>query len=293
MLKNLTNGLVLAIFAFWVFGFCLVAWNASDQSPTDQNTNRTSYAKNETKPSAPKSTAAVQPQSSPATGQTGNHEKSALETFFEFKLTDVLLVVFTAVLAYRTSGLFVETAGLRDAADKQRIDSLRSIKASELAAKAAQVSADTAKDSLLVSLRPLFAFETMELHQSSQTSVTPYISFALRNAGSNEVTLNKVVAIISTSPPGGMTLTEPTGLSALDGHATLERGQIISGNRVFSKILGVDEVADIKRGNTTLRVGFEVRSADALGNPYTQTYPFIFDASQLTFIRASLIADKK
>src|SRR5260221_8041689 len=67
-----------------------------------------------------------------------------------FKATDWLLVLFNALLAlytwrlYRaTSGLFTETAGLRDAAEKQRIDSLRSIVASETAAKAAQASAES------------------------------------------------------------------------------------------------------------------------------------------------------
>ena len=49
--------------------------------------------------------------------------------FFELKLTDVVIAIFTPVLAIKTSGLFVETAGLRSAAEKQSRDMEASIKA--------------------------------------------------------------------------------------------------------------------------------------------------------------------
>jgi hypothetical protein len=54
------------------------------------------------------------------------------------------LALFTLVLASKTSGLYAETAGLRDAADKQRGDLLRSIKAAEDSARAAELSAEAA-----------------------------------------------------------------------------------------------------------------------------------------------------
>jgi hypothetical protein len=46
------------------------------------------------------------------------------------------IAVFTIVLAWRTGGLFKETAGLRDAANKQREDTLRSIAEASRAATA-------------------------------------------------------------------------------------------------------------------------------------------------------------
>lgn len=57
-------------------------------------------------------------------------------------LFTVILTLSTIALWRATAGLFVETAGLRDAADKQRTDTLRSIKATEIAANAAERSAD-------------------------------------------------------------------------------------------------------------------------------------------------------
>jgi hypothetical protein len=82
-------------------------------------------------------------------GDTKGKDKRAWSESLLEKPTDTLLVFFNGLLAlytwrlYRaTSGLFTETAGLREAAENQRIDSLRSIAASELAAKAAQASAE-------------------------------------------------------------------------------------------------------------------------------------------------------
>ncbi|MGB6436975.1 MAG: hypothetical protein WBF59_23445 [Bradyrhizobium sp.] len=55
--------------------------------------------------------------------------KHWLDSFFELKLTDLVIAIFTVVLAIKTSGLFVETAGLRAAAEKQSQDMERSIRA--------------------------------------------------------------------------------------------------------------------------------------------------------------------
>jgi hypothetical protein len=69
-----------------------------------------------------------------------NAEKKILEWLFsllEFRLTDLLLVIFTLVLANKTGGLYTETAALRAAADQQREDMIRSIRAAEKAAEAA------------------------------------------------------------------------------------------------------------------------------------------------------------
>jgi hypothetical protein len=52
----------------------------------------------------------------------------------------VVLVVFTGVLALRTAGLFTETRRLRETADKERGDMLRSVAAAETTANAAMLA---------------------------------------------------------------------------------------------------------------------------------------------------------
>jgi hypothetical protein len=153
MLTKLTNAFVLAIFACWIFGFGYTIWGASHHSPTDQNANGASHAKYEAESPAPSNRAAVESKPSPTNNQTRDSEKTALEIFFEIKLTDVALIFFTAVLAFKTSGLFTETAGLRKAADNQRADMLRSIEATERMAKATEDVAFAAKDAAIAAQR--------------------------------------------------------------------------------------------------------------------------------------------
>jgi hypothetical protein len=143
MWSKLTNVFVVAIFGCWLFGFAALIWSAS-QHPSSERANRqTAHAEQQkTIKAVPQKGAPAQSQAGMANDARSERQRSELEMFFEIKLTDALLVFFTAVLAYKTSGLFVETAGLRDAAEKQRADALRSIAATEIAAKAAERSAD-------------------------------------------------------------------------------------------------------------------------------------------------------
>jgi hypothetical protein len=64
--------------------------------------------------------------------------------FLELRLTDVLIIFFTGLLAIRTSGLYRETAALRTIADQQRADLLLSIEAAQDSARAAELSAKAA-----------------------------------------------------------------------------------------------------------------------------------------------------
>jgi hypothetical protein len=57
-----------------------------------------------------------------------------------------LVAYFTYILASKTAGLFVETAGLRAAAEQQKADLLRSIEATEKAAEATVLSAKAGEE---------------------------------------------------------------------------------------------------------------------------------------------------
>lgn len=97
------------------------------------------------------------------------------DKFLDLKLTDLLLVIFTGVLAVKTAGLFKETEGLRRAADKQASDLLRSIKAAETQARVAE-------DTLTKVQRPyIFAFGVKEIQRDDAEE--PFVSFIVVNHG--------------------------------------------------------------------------------------------------------------
>jgi hypothetical protein len=145
-LKKISEGTValgaLILFALWLLVGLPILY-----APQQQHAGRA-----ETAQRIPQS-----PQSNSGAGSqlhSGNNEKNSksqedsvpewISTFFEIKLTDALIALFTIVLAVKTSGLFKETAGLRAAADQQAIDMRESIAASRKAADAAMLSARAA-----------------------------------------------------------------------------------------------------------------------------------------------------
>jgi hypothetical protein len=142
MLKKAINIAALILFAIWIALFGFEVLTASQQIPSEQQGYGTNAAQRDA--DTIKGAAPDLPHSDEQTTQrkTKQHQAAhSLKEFFigflEIKLTDLLIAIFTVVLAIKTSGLFRETAGLRDAAEKQRIDTLRSIEATERAANAA------------------------------------------------------------------------------------------------------------------------------------------------------------
>lgn len=102
-----------------------------------------------------------QSQTTAAIGQSKSNSKQAqaaeeqrglpsafsdwLRAFFEFRLTDVFLVIFTYVLATKTAGLFRATSGLKDETKALRQSTDKLWEAGERQIAAAQTSADAAK----------------------------------------------------------------------------------------------------------------------------------------------------
>jgi len=118
----------------------------SQHSPTEQHDNGTSAAhqnpQSATKDGPGPTSEIIAPQKT----TNRDHQKETVidgaitwfRGFFEIKLTDALIAIFTIVLAVKTAGLFRETAGLRAAADNQSRDFLRSVKAAENSARIAE-----------------------------------------------------------------------------------------------------------------------------------------------------------
>jgi hypothetical protein len=130
-----------------IIAVCFIAavgWADLHQSPPHQHAQQR-CAEQPTANASLKSATVQQPQADKDCDARAEAKKRALESllervnsFFDFRITDAFLVIFTWILAVKTSGLFTETAGLRRAADEQRTELLRSVKAAENSANAAK-----------------------------------------------------------------------------------------------------------------------------------------------------------
>jgi hypothetical protein len=109
----IANWLWLLIFLAFAFGFAVGGWSVSRETPTQQHGEGANSAKrgSEETPSPNPQLHASQ-ETRKAEEKEKNPAWSWIVNFFELKLTDIIIAIFTVVLAVKTSGLFVETAGL-------------------------------------------------------------------------------------------------------------------------------------------------------------------------------------
>jgi len=159
MPKTIQNVLWLAVFTLWVafFGFQILV--ASQEIPAEQQAYRASTAQSDPGPPVLGSINQGHPEKQTDQRKTkeakaGDALKEFSIKFFELKLTDILIAIFTIVLAVKTSGLFRETAGLRESAAEQSRDMKDSIAAAQKSAAAAEKSAAVAESALVDLERP-------------------------------------------------------------------------------------------------------------------------------------------
>ena len=106
-----------------------------------------------------------------------------LSSFLDFHITDVLIVIFTGVLAVKTSGLYRETAALREGADEQRADTNRAIRAAEASALAAQESAKAASIEVTGLQRPYIYISGVDEPKCYGNDHNPGLGYTIANYG--------------------------------------------------------------------------------------------------------------
>jgi hypothetical protein len=98
----------------------------------------------------------------------------------------IVIAAFTVLLAVRTGSLFKETAGLREAADSQRDDTLQLIAATKDAADAAKRSADVAERMLVDAERPylfVFGVARFKYAKDSEWGESAFVEYTVANYG--------------------------------------------------------------------------------------------------------------
>jgi len=148
---------------------------------------------------------AIKLQTTSDTKSTQTHKPNAEEKLMDwlsglvdFRLTDFLPVIFTWVLATKTSGLYDETAAMRTVMDEQRSDMLRSIEATEILAAAAWQSADVAERSLFELERPWLFLDGAAVKIRDDNKPNSWIvRFNWNNVGRSPAIIQDSIAIVA------------------------------------------------------------------------------------------------
>jgi hypothetical protein len=135
------------------------------------------------------------------TETTQPHKKNADERITDWlgdvRLTDLLIVIFTGVLAWKTSGRYTETAALRTAADEQRQEMLRSIRAAEISANAATLAAHALQ--VIERAQLVEAILSNNFWAALRGIENPFATLSIKNYGKTPATIIDVVGEINIS----------------------------------------------------------------------------------------------
>jgi hypothetical protein len=190
-MRWVTDWIWLLVFAALAVGFVIGANSASKEIPAQQQTERSDSAKDRAD-STPSTVPQLHTeQDAPKTKEKEEHSVwSWIGSFFELKLTDVVIAFFTVVLAVKTAGLFVETAGLRTAADQQAADMKASI-------AAAIRSADISERALTELEAPFTAIKIIDTGLIKKTAEIGHdfaiLKFSITNDGRTPARLIELV----------------------------------------------------------------------------------------------------
>jgi hypothetical protein len=223
------------------------------------------------------------------TNQAATCIKCAGHLAYEYR--DAVTAAATVLIAAFTYTLFAATKGLVEAAKIQSSDMKRSIVASEIAANAAQKSADIAEKAFFATHRPIITIGDLELVESDDVTDKPHINWGLRNSGSGfaVVTKIKVETVIQGDGTARIYSRES---SAWVG--TIEPGMTSSGHQVTTATMQV-RIKDILAGRLLLYFNIELQLMDIMETRSSARFPFIFDSQVNSFRRTDplVIGDEK
>ena len=179
-----------------------------------------------------------------------------------------IVALFTAVLSIFTIGLYRETAGLREAADRQKIDTQKALESAEKAATAAAEQTKLARDEFNAAHRP-----RLKLRLAAITNLTAgqpmEVLFRIANVGD---ALGRTVVFqreIGTCEPGEFA----RGLPDYVHSPSTVTGEILPGDYFEVAYLGAlaieqSEIEAVSLGSLDLVLYGEIACTDINGNDH-------------------------
>ena len=218
--------------------------------------------------------AAMQPSAN--TEGTNQHEPNAedklihwLSSLVDVRSTDILIVIFTGVLAVKTSGLHKETAALREIADQQRTDLASSVEVARDSARAAQKSADVAEKALIDLERPYLFLGLVVPHYSyvSPAGTPLEVQYKIDSFGRTPATISHIMikTFISTTIEPDIGTASPF---RLDGAMHVARGESRQMPTIPIGFIKSDIWREIMGNNKSLFFTGQIFSSDIFGNSY-------------------------
>ncbi len=207
--------------------------------------------------------------------------------------TDCIFVVLDenrdAITAIATAFIAIFTFTLWRSSDKLFIVTKESADAATMSAKAAKKSAEVAEKSLVIATRPRFTIPPPELHE------TQHISFSIANRGGVAIIDRVDASVQATRGCGGFTVTRPDKLFPLTINREIEAGQSLGEYSIALDWIGAPNLhREIKSGEATLKIIFQIISKDMFGKNYpTPTIPFDFDRGKWVFEPSRLLQPEK
>jgi hypothetical protein len=214
MLRWLSQAFWITIFLCALVGFGALVLNASRNPPTHQQSERSRKTQDGPQFVPPIAGEAPLNENHPEQTDGARREEKRkpsestrdwLGRFVEFNITDLLLALFTGVLAWKTGGLFRETAALRAAANQQARDMEASIIEARRSADAANLNAEALINSERAHLFVVVTnhnvhevlmgarfYESARSMQDSQLSPRPALSFVIKNTGRTAAILTEI-----------------------------------------------------------------------------------------------------
>jgi hypothetical protein len=193
----------------------------------------------------------------------------------------------TVAIAVFTYTLYEATRGLVRAAEIQSGDMKRSIVAAEIAASAAQKSAETAEKTLRMAHAPIITIQEFGLRVPNDDVKKYHIHWGIRNSGQG----NAVVKWIEVST----TIIERTrtGIERINSNSRTEWLSVIEpketvGGHAFTTPALHNRFESIKAGRIALYVIFQIEGEDFLHDSFASRFPFRFDSSSGSFKRINM-----
>jgi hypothetical protein len=195
----------------------------------------------------------------------------------------LITAIATGVIGFFTFTLYKATTGMVEAAKIQSNDMKRSIAASEVAAAAAEKSADVAEKALFAA-NPIITIAELELRDANETIEKTHIHWGLRNSGPGM----GVVHTMHTRT--GIAVETPDGIRVFRSKETIGWGSAIetkdtaSGFSITTPMLQ-SRIGEIRTGSTILTFVIQTDGQNIFKDRFSALFSFKFDHLRQTFVR--------
>ena len=193
--------------------------------------------------------------------------------FFDLKLTDTLLAIFTGLLWWSTNKLWKETKALAKAAIEQSADMKQSIVATKAAADAAAKTATVAEKALYITERAYIGLDNFGL-QNFLPGKLPSLIYTAINTGKTSGTITEIILkyYIGNEIPETPNYDNPH----LSAPVQIQSMRSVTGHTAFNEKLTYSDYNDLISGTKSLFWWIKLTYTDTLQKTHIDGFALQF-----------------